>query len=79
MCATGADRDRGARPDAGKAVRTLFEGDDLVTVLEADWSNLRPYAPFSLLFIDVYEPKQRGINIVAELMKPGGFVVLDDS
>jgi predicted O-methyltransferase YrrM len=61
-----------------KAVRTLFEGDDLVTVLEADWSNLRPYAPFSLLFIDVYEPKKSGIDIVAELMKPGGFVVLDD-
>jgi predicted O-methyltransferase YrrM len=60
------------------AVAELFIGDEKVTVLQADWSDLVRYAPFSLLFIDVREPKRSGIDVVAELMQPGGIVVLDD-
>jgi predicted O-methyltransferase YrrM len=60
------------------AVGKLFAGDEKVTVLHADWSDLERYAPFSLLFIDVREPKRSGIDVVAGLMEPGGMVVLDD-
>ncbi|REF35249.1 O-methyltransferase [Thermasporomyces composti] len=66
--------------DAGlvEAVREIFADDQSVTVLEADWTELAPYGPFSLLFLDVREAKRAGPDTVADLVEPGGFVVLDD-
>lgn len=61
-----------------EAVRTMFEDDGQVEVLQADWTTLRDYAPFSLLFIDVREAKQNGPDFIIELVEPGGIVVLDD-
>ena len=60
------------------AVRELFEDDDRVEVLHADWTTLRDYAPFSLLFLDVREAKRGGPDFITELVEPGGIVVLDD-
>jgi predicted O-methyltransferase YrrM len=79
----------GMRPDArivtaelehrlAEAVRAIFAEDPQVEVLQADWTTLREYAPFSLLFLDVREAKQNGPDSVAELVEPGGIVVLDD-
>ncbi|MGH3317145.1 MAG: O-methyltransferase [Nocardioidaceae bacterium] len=61
-----------------EAVRTMFEDDSQVEVLQADWTTLREYAPFSLLFLDVREAKQNGPELITELVEPGGIVVLDD-
>ncbi|HEY6739275.1 MAG TPA: cytidine deaminase [Actinopolymorphaceae bacterium] len=61
-----------------RAVSEIFDGDEAVTVLEADWTTLASYAPFSLLFLDVREAKHAGPDHVAELVEPGGYVVLDD-
>jgi len=60
------------------AVRDLFEEDERVEVLQADWTTLRAYAPFSLLFLDVREAKRGGPDFITELVEPGGIVVLDD-
>jgi predicted O-methyltransferase YrrM len=62
---------------AGK-VQQLFADEQQVEVLAADWSALTTYAPFSLLFVDSTEPKQGGRDLVADLVEPGGMVVLDD-
>jgi predicted O-methyltransferase YrrM len=61
-----------------EAVRVIFADDGRVEVLQADWTTLRAYAPFSLLFLDVREAKQQGPEQITELVEPGGVVVLDD-
>ena len=61
-----------------KAADELFADDDRVEVLTGDWSALDEFAPFSLLFLDVREAKRAGIDLVADLLEPGGIVVLDD-
>ena len=60
------------------AVRQMFDDDGQVEVLQADWTTLRDYGPFSLLFLDVREAKQNRPELVTELVEPGGIVVLDD-
>jgi predicted O-methyltransferase YrrM len=60
------------------AVHEMFEDDDRVEVLQADWTTLRDYGPFSLLFLDVREAKRGGPDFITELVEPGGIVVLDD-
>lgn len=60
------------------AVTELFADDERVTVLTGDWSALQEHGPFSLLFLDVREAKRSGADLVAELLEPGGVVVLDD-
>jgi predicted O-methyltransferase YrrM len=69
-----------AEHDSGlvEAVREMFAGDSAVSVLEADWKELAPEAPFSLLFLDVREAKRAGPDLAATLVEPGGLVVLDD-
>jgi predicted O-methyltransferase YrrM len=60
------------------AAAEIFTDDDRVEVLAADWSTLRDRGPFSLLFLDAREPKDSGPDTVADLVEPGGVVVLDD-
>jgi predicted O-methyltransferase YrrM len=60
------------------AAAEIFTDDDSVEVLAADWSRLRVRGPFSLLFLDAREPKDSGPDPVADLVEPGGIVVLDD-
>jgi predicted O-methyltransferase YrrM len=60
------------------AAAEIFTEDDSVEVLAADWSTLRDRGPFSLLFLDAREPKDSGPDAVADLVEPGGVVVLDD-
>ena len=60
------------------AAAEIFRDDDQVEVLAADWSTLRDRGPFSLLFLDAREPKHSGPDTVADLVDPGGVVVLDD-
>ncbi len=65
-------------PHLAQEVASLFEGDDRVQVIPGDWTALRQSAPFSLLFLDVAEAKRSGADVVADLLMPGGVVVLDD-
>jgi predicted O-methyltransferase YrrM len=65
-------------PGLVEAVREMFAGDESVTVLETDWKELAAESPFSLLFLDVREAKRAGPHTAADLMEPGGLVVLDD-
>ena len=65
-------------PELAEAVRQVFAGDDRVSVISGDWRSLREHAPFSLLFLDVRDAKQSGIDEIAELLGPGGLAVLDD-
>jgi predicted O-methyltransferase YrrM len=58
-------------------VRELFAAEDRVEVVAGDWSVLERYAPFALLFVDVRDAK-RSPDAVADLIEPGGMVVLDD-
>jgi predicted O-methyltransferase YrrM len=64
--------------DLAAAVTDLFADDDRVQVIAGDWTSLHAFAPFSLLFLDVRDAKQSGADAVADLLGPGGLVVLDD-
>jgi predicted O-methyltransferase YrrM len=65
--------------ELAQAVTTeLFSDHDHVEVLTGDWGALRDHGPFSLLFLDVREAKRSGADTVAEMLAPGGVVVLDD-
>jgi predicted O-methyltransferase YrrM len=65
-------------PELAEAVADLFRDDPRVEVITGDWRALRESGPFSLLFLDVPEAKRSGCDQVAELLEPGGVVVLDD-
>ncbi len=69
-----------AEVDAGlaEAVGELFAADSRVEVITGDWVALRDHGPFSMLFLDVRDAKHSGADVVAELLQPGGIVVLDD-
>jgi len=58
-------------------VRHLFADVDNVEIVSGDWSTLREYAPFSLVFVDVREVMEN-IDGLADLIEPGGIAVLDD-
>ncbi|WP_030482492.1 O-methyltransferase [Nocardioides aequoreus] len=60
------------------AAQEIFEEDPQVEVLAADWSTLRNKGPYSLLFLDPSVPQDAGVDAVADLVEPGGIVVLDD-
>lgn len=64
-------------PDLAQDVRELFADTPRIEVREGDWSSLKDLAPFSLLFIDVNEVKEN-VDLVADLLEPGGIVVLDE-
>ena len=65
-------------PTLAEAAQEIFADDDQVDVLAADWSTLLDKGPFSLLFLDSREPKEAGPDAIAEIVEPGGVVVLDD-
>ncbi|MCL8026546.1 O-methyltransferase [Nocardioides bruguierae] len=56
----------------------IFADDPCVEVLAADWSRLRDRGPYSLLFLDSGAPDEVGTDAIADLVEPGGLVVLDD-
>jgi predicted O-methyltransferase YrrM len=61
-----------------KAAGESFTDDDQVEVVAADWATLRDKGPFSLLFLDAHESGGSTADDVADLVEPGGIVVLDD-
>lgn len=65
-------------PKLAKAAATIFSEDPQVEVLAADWSTLHDKGPFSLLFLDSGTPADVGVDSIADLVEPGGIVVLDD-
>lgn len=64
-------------PSLAKEVQRLFIDVENVDVVSGDWSTLEQYAPFSLLFVDVRDVME-SIDVLADLMEPGGIAVLDD-
>ncbi len=56
----------------------IFRDDPSVEVLAADWSTLQDKGPFSLLFLDADQPDGARVDLVADLVEPGGIVVVDD-
>lgn len=64
-------------PALVEKVRDLFTDEPDVEVIAGDWTTLATYAPFSLLFVDVRDAKE-SVDAVADLIEPGGMVVLDD-
>lgn len=65
-------------PKLAEAAQEIFVDDPQVEVLAADWSTLRDKGPFSLLFLDSGTPAEVGADSIADLVEPGGIVVLDD-
>lgn len=65
-------------PQLAQAVAELFADDDLIEVVSADWTALIERGPFALLFVDAREAKIGARDIIADVVEPGGFVVLDD-
>ena len=65
-------------PKLAGAAQEIFVDDAQVEVLAADWSTLRDKGPYSLLFLDASSPEDAGVDSVADLVEPGGIVVLDD-
>jgi predicted O-methyltransferase YrrM len=65
-------------PRLARAAAEIFVDDPQVEVLAADWSTLLDRGPYSLLFLDSGEPTEVGVDAVADLVEPGGIVVLDD-
>ena len=60
------------------AAQEIFEDDPQVEVLAADWSTLLNKGPYSLLFLDPSSPEDASVDAVADLVEPGGIVVMDD-
>ena len=60
------------------AAAEIFTDDPQVEVRAADWETLKAEGPFSLLFLDSGDPDAVGVDAVADLVEPGGIVVLDD-
>jgi len=60
------------------AAQEIFQDDPQVEVLAADWSTLRNKGPYSLLFLDASSPEDASVDSVADLVEPGGIVVMDD-
>jgi predicted O-methyltransferase YrrM len=54
-------------PQLAQAVAELFAADELIE-----------RGPFALLFVDAREAKLSARDIIADVVEPGGFVVLDD-
>ena len=65
-------------PALADRARWIFTDDSRVEVHAGDWTTVAQFAPFSLLFVDVREVKRGGLDVIADLMEPGGVVVLDD-
>lgn len=65
-------------PRLAAAAATIFEDDEAVDVLAADWSTLLVRGPFSLLFLDSGVPSEVTVDKVIDLVEDGGIVVLDD-
>jgi predicted O-methyltransferase YrrM len=65
-------------PQLAKAVAELFADDERIEVVSADWTALIERGPFSLLFVDAREAKLSARDVIADVVEPGGFVVLDD-
>lgn len=61
-----------------EAAAEIFADDPQVEVLTADWSTLLGRGPYSLLFLDSGSPDEVGVDAIADLVEPGGVVVLDD-
>ncbi|RLV56905.1 cytidine deaminase [Aeromicrobium phragmitis] len=64
-------------PELAQDVQEIFASAENVSVLAGDWSALEQYAPFSLLFVDVRDV-MADIDVLADLLAPGGITVLDD-
>ncbi|MEH3033772.1 MAG: class I SAM-dependent methyltransferase, partial [Aeromicrobium erythreum] len=64
-------------PSLAEDVQQIFADVDNVDVTAGDWTTLEQYAPFSLLFVDVREVME-SIDVLADLLEPGGIAVLDD-
>ena len=64
--------------DLATAAQEIFTDDPQVEVLAADWSTLRNKGPYSLLFLDPSVPQDASVDAVADLVEPGGIVVMDD-
>jgi predicted O-methyltransferase YrrM len=65
-------------PTLAEAAAEIFEDDDQVEVLAADWATMLDRGPFSLLFLDSGKPSAAGPDKVWDLVEEGGIVVLDD-
>ena len=65
-------------PKLAGAAAEIFTDDPLVDVLTADWSTLMDKGPYSLLFLDSEQPSEVGVDAIADLVEPGGIVVLDN-
>lgn len=64
-------------PSLAEDVKRIFATVDNVDTIAGDWSTLEQYAPFSLLFVDVRDVME-SIDVLADLLEPGGIAVLDD-
>lgn len=60
------------------SAQEIFTDDPAVEVFQADWSTLGSKGPFSLLFLDTSGTESVRVDAVADLVEPGGIVVLDD-
>jgi predicted O-methyltransferase YrrM len=65
-------------PALAGAAAEIFAEDAAVDVLTADWSTLRDKGPYALLFLDSGDPDAVGVEAIADLVEPGGIVVIDD-
>jgi predicted O-methyltransferase YrrM len=65
-------------PFRARTAGILFGEHPNVSVITGDWHQLLSYGPFSLLFVDVSDAKQRDAGAVVDALATGGLVVLDD-
>ena len=65
-------------PQLAQVVGELFAADERIEVVSADWTALIERGPFALLFVDAREAKLSARDVIADVVEPGGFVVLDD-
>ncbi len=59
-------------------VSALFSDWSAVTVLTGDWRQALSQGPFQLIFVDVSEAKNAGVDDVVGTLTEGGMVMIDD-
>ncbi len=65
-------------PTRANAVEELFADLPHARVIQGEWQQLLPHGPFNLLFADAAPAKQGRPELLLEVLRPGGMLVLDD-
>lgn len=65
-------------PQAVEAIRQQFGDHGAVEVIEGDWRVILQHGPFNMLFVDVDEAREHGVQDIVDALAVGGLAIIDD-